>query len=551
MGGAMGGATLTLEAGLSFAEFLQEEIGEGVELTDDNIRKVLEDEEALGRIRRKAAGRGIAIGTIDAITGGIASKVTKGVATKALREGKKLSKTRGAVAGIGTEAVGGSLGEVGGRLVAGQEMDVAEIGFEGIAGTATAPLSVGVGLYKSPKYTLNGERVDGKTMIDLIEKGTPEEIAGATINIKNDDTLLSLAQEKKDDAMQSALIRGELKEAGVEESKIEELTKLELQKRKLSNNKTEAGKAKLKEINKEIAKVTLAAEPTTPDTKTEQQEVKIDAEIKTDKPLTEEQKEISEFFGLEVDENSNLSVEDKSIVINKRSQLDPAAEQKKPSVAFDSLLSMAKTGLAATKSIIPDIKVVLHETTEQYRKTIKSDGVAEYNPATKTIHIDASGANMRTVPHELFHAVLIEKLADDSVIAPVTKKMVQAVNKVIAPDSVLKKELDDFVNLYDNENIRNEEQLAELTGILAENLDKLSKPEKNAVLQLIKDIGVKLGFEMNFINQLTTDEEATIDLLNTLSRKFTTGEQVTVEDLSYLDAEIHGSLIDNASGCST
>tara|TARA_R100000353_G_scaffold59471_2_gene47239 strand:+ start:7066 stop:14139 length:7074 start_codon:yes stop_codon:yes gene_type:complete len=548
MGGAMGGATLTLEAGLSFAEFLQEEIGEGVELTDDNIRKVLEDEEALGRIRRKAAGRGIAIGTIDAITGGIASKVTKGVATKALREGKKLSKTRGAVAGIGTEAVGGSLGEVGGRLVAGQEMDVAEIGFEGIAGTATAPLSVGVGLYKSPKYTLNGERVDGKTMIDLIEKGTPEEIAGATINIKNDDTLLSLAQEKKDDAMQSALIRGELKEAGVEESKIEELTKLELQKRKLSNNKTEAGKAKLKEINKEIAKVTLAAEPTTPDTKTEQQEVKIDAEIKTDKPLTEEQKEISEFFGLEVDENSNLSVEDKSIVINKRSQLDPAAEQKKPSVAFDSLLSMAKTGLAATKSIIPDIKVVLHETTEQYRKTIKSDGVAEYNPATKTIHIDASGANMRTVPHELFHAVLIEKLADDSVIAPVTKKMVQAVNKVIAPDSVLKKELDDFVNLYDNENIRNEEQLAELTGILAENLDKLSKPEKNAVLQLIKDIGVKLGFEMNFINQLTTDEEATIDLLNTLSRKFTTGEQVTVEDLSYLDAEIHGSLIDNASG---
>ncbi len=232
MGGAMGGATLTLEAGLSFAEFLQEEIGEGVELTDDNIRKVLEDEEAMGRIRRRAAGRGIAIGTIDAITGGIASKVTKGVATKALREGKKLSKTRGAVAGIGTEAVGGSLGEVGGRVVAGQEMDVAEIGFEGIAGTATAPLSVGVGLYKSPKYTLNGEKVDGKTMIDLIEKGTPEEVAGATINIKNDDTLLNLAKEKKDDAMQSALIRGELKEAGVQESKIEELTKLELQKRK-------------------------------------------------------------------------------------------------------------------------------------------------------------------------------------------------------------------------------------------------------------------------------------------------------------------------------
>ena len=536
MGGAMGGATLTLEAGLSFAEFLQEEIGEGVELTDDNIRKVLEDEEAMGRIRRRAAGRGIAIGTIDAITGGIASKVTKGVATKALREGKKLSKTRGAVAGIGTEAVGGSLGEVGGRVVAGQEMDVAEIGFEGIAGTATAPLSVGVGLYKSPKYTLNGEKVDGKTMIDLIEKGTPEEVAGATINIKNDDTLLNLAKEKKDDAMQSALIRGELKEAGVQESKIEELTKLELQKRKLSNNKTEAGKAKLSEINKEIIKVTQGIEPTTPDTKTEQQEAKLDAEIKTDKPLTEEQKEIAEFsLETQIDDTSNLSVEDESIIVNKRSQLDPAAEQKKPSMAFDSLLSIAKTGVSATKSLIPDIKVVLHETTELYNKTNEQGGIAEYNPATKTVHINASIANMRTVPHELFHAVLIEKLGDDSAIAPVTKKMVQTVNKVLGPDSALKKQLDDFANLYDDADIQNEERLAELTGILAENFAKLSKPEKNAVLQFIKDIGVKLGFEMNFINQLTTDEEATIDLLNTLSRKFTTGEQVTVEDVAVLD----------------
>ena len=31
------------------------------------------------------------------------------------------------------ETIGGSTGEVAGRVVAGQEMDVAEIGFEGIA----------------------------------------------------------------------------------------------------------------------------------------------------------------------------------------------------------------------------------------------------------------------------------------------------------------------------------------------------------------------------------------------------------------------------------
>jgi len=52
--------------------------------------------------------------------------------------------------------------------------------------------------------------------------------------------------------MQTALIRGELLEAGVQETKIEELTQLELQKRKYKNNKTEAGKRKLKEIQSNI-----------------------------------------------------------------------------------------------------------------------------------------------------------------------------------------------------------------------------------------------------------------------------------------------------------
>ena len=49
-------------------------------------------------------------------------------------------------------------GEVAGRIVAGQEMDVAEIGFEGIAGTATAPISVGYGIYKAPKYYVNKKK---------------------------------------------------------------------------------------------------------------------------------------------------------------------------------------------------------------------------------------------------------------------------------------------------------------------------------------------------------------------------------------------------------
>jgi len=50
---------------------------------------------------------------------------------------------------VGIEAVGGGTGEVVGRLAADQEMDVAEIGFEAITGTVTAPINIAAGMIKS------------------------------------------------------------------------------------------------------------------------------------------------------------------------------------------------------------------------------------------------------------------------------------------------------------------------------------------------------------------------------------------------------------------
>ena len=146
--GAMGAAGGTLETGLTFAELLLEQL-DGKPMTKENVRNILESEEKMQGIRYKSAGRGFAIGMVDAISAGVASKVTAKVAGLT---GKKLVA---ATAGGAVEAIGGSTGEVAGRLVAGQEMDIAEIGFEGIAGTATAPITVGYGLYKAPKYYIN------------------------------------------------------------------------------------------------------------------------------------------------------------------------------------------------------------------------------------------------------------------------------------------------------------------------------------------------------------------------------------------------------------
>jgi hypothetical protein len=259
IGGAMAAAGATLETGITFAELLQKELTDReLEFNTENVRTVLEDEDALSSIRYKAAGRGIAIGVIEGATARIASSV----GAKVYRGGP-LTKTRklGALgAGFGVEAVGGSTGEVAGRLVAGQEMDVAEIGFEGIAGMATAPISVGYGIYKSPKYYINkkngGEEMSqttATTMEDFVENAPDEDFAKAELTIQNNPELEAKAKKRKDDLHEKAVIEGQLKRAGVtDQAKIDEILPLQKELNILAEDTGEASKLKRSEIKKQI-----------------------------------------------------------------------------------------------------------------------------------------------------------------------------------------------------------------------------------------------------------------------------------------------------------
>ena len=136
--GAMGGLATSMETALTFGELIETELAKDeLEFTDVNIKALLESSKGK-EIRNKAIGRGLTIGAIEALTGGAAGKLTTGVLKGAKTAGKAVSKTRkvaAAGAGIVVEGVGGGVGEVGGRLAAGQEMDAAEIGFEAVSYT--------------------------------------------------------------------------------------------------------------------------------------------------------------------------------------------------------------------------------------------------------------------------------------------------------------------------------------------------------------------------------------------------------------------------------
>jgi hypothetical protein len=233
IGGAIGGLSGALETGLAYTEFLQEELAKkNLPFDDKGIREILADETAMNRITNRALGRGISIAAIDAFTGGIASNLTRKTA-------KAVGKLAATGVGIGTEAIGGATGEAVARAVADQEMDVAEIGFEGIAGTATAPITITAGLLKAPRYKLNGGSATRKQVETLLNEGTPEEIAGANITITNNKELYDRAQEAKQDAILGEKIKKTLpKDSEVSNDKLKELVSQFKVVRDLKENET-------------------------------------------------------------------------------------------------------------------------------------------------------------------------------------------------------------------------------------------------------------------------------------------------------------------------
>ena len=198
--GGLAGARLSsmavMEAQATFSELLDEKMQEqGLNLKSTaDLRKVLEDEDTMDDIRRKAVGRGLTIGTIEAIFGKLA-----GSTGKIVNKASRLSKVGGAVGAVGIEAAGGMVGETAGMLVAGQELAGEEILLEGIAGTVFAPAQIAAaGLDSKAEYRLNGEKLNNKKAInEVVENSSDEDFVNTKINVKKDKELSDRIQERR------------------------------------------------------------------------------------------------------------------------------------------------------------------------------------------------------------------------------------------------------------------------------------------------------------------------------------------------------------------
>ncbi len=248
---AVSAAGVTLEASLSFNEFLKEELGDK-EFTEENVRVILEDEEKLDRIRTRSLKRGATIGVIDALT----ARLAVGVSSRLLRKGTSKLTNLGVTSGV--EALGGSSGEAAARVVAGQELDASDIILEGVGETVSAPVDIISAIAKKGKYKVNGEVVSKETAADLIEKSNPIDLDGTNVEIEGDDHLTHLLEEKKKDAQILSNI-----DEGIQGEDREKIFKLEKERIKIEEKKIKlrSDKKRLEDINNQIDSISDSSTP--------------------------------------------------------------------------------------------------------------------------------------------------------------------------------------------------------------------------------------------------------------------------------------------------
>ena len=191
-----------------------------------------------------------------------------------------------------------------------------------------------------------------------------------------------------------------------------------------------------------------------------------------------------------------------------------------------------KRTATATKLVLnalPDVKIYIHNTNEEYSAAIGEEAEAgdrgAYDTQEGAIHINlAAGGNAQTVFHEAIHHALLKKGMDSGAILD----LANGLNRIIT-DKKLKKRLSDFISQYETSD-QAEEYLSELGAIMAEAEIELTTTKFNQFKALIARIFQKLGLPKSMVPFLNAmNSENAVDFINSLTKSLRTGEEIIYE----------------------
>jgi hypothetical protein len=264
------------------------------------------------------------------------------------------------------------------------------------------------------------------------------------------------------------------------------------------------------------------------------------AKIRKDKSLSKEQR--LEAIEEKVAEQEDLKDERDGVIESYRDDLkQKKSEIRKAKKALEKITQKPRKQVTkvekqvdnarkALNKLDKDIKIIIHNDDSSYRKatgeeTREQSTRGEYNPRTKTIHINATKVQDNTVAHEVFHALLLRNGITNKQAKAITDRMLKAVKKTASPELLQK--LKEHSDNYESA-LQSEESIAELFGILASEYKSLDKPTQNLVQRWINKLAKILGVKK------FTDAEV-IDLLNVVSAKVEAGQEITEQDVEIID----------------
>lgn len=254
-------ASATAATGFMFMQFVQEELDKrGLEMSRENLRMILENDELFYKFRNDALTYGATLGVIDGVT----TAMGVGLATAPLKGGSRVIRgiersTRHAT-GLAIETGGGGLSEYTAQKAIGRTATGFEIGSEMFAQGVQGGVNIGIGkLWKSATksrpliegmYKINGERVSRDQMLRQISMTPDSQMDKINFEASNDTSMQDLIDGKK----RRNQIRESLPDSLTDEQR-NRLVELELEKQMLGNPETDSGKAKLQELNGAIQEI--------------------------------------------------------------------------------------------------------------------------------------------------------------------------------------------------------------------------------------------------------------------------------------------------------
>lgn len=254
------------------------------------------------------------------------------------------------------------------------------------------------------------------------------------------------------------------------------------------------------------------------------------AEQVTQEQVTEEVPgTIDRFFGETIEETTE-KVSDNLVVNRKEAVAEKTTEQLNRE---QSVLGIATTAAKAISKLLPNTRIVLHDSATDFQNFVSdAQAEAEFNPSENVIHVDLSKATEITVPHEVFHAVFLNKVKTDNQATRQADLLVKKLNGNV-PQKV-QQEIETFVAKYEGApEVQNEERLAELMGILARDYTNLEQPAQNFIKTFLKKLARTFGLR-DFESTFDTENDV-VKLLQTLAKKVKTGEEITEVDVEILE----------------